>query len=121
MHRDDVHLPAQRDGHDDLLEGGVACPLADAVDGALNLACPVHGAGQAVGGRQPQVILAVGGDDDVVDAGRVGLDVGDQAAKLVRQVPAGGVRDVEGGRTGLWQDVGACPSVWSSVMMRAAP
>jgi hypothetical protein len=117
-----------------------------------HLARAVLGAGEAVGSRQAEVVLAVGGDDGVcegaeeggdtggkaatkdcvsqqqrlftcrprdlrsprchpcasspppppppvgaptLDAGRVGLDRGDEAAKLVGQVPAGGVRDVE--------------------------
>mmetsp|Transcript_11203 Transcript_11203/g.28731 ORF Transcript_11203/g.28731 Transcript_11203/m.28731 type:complete len:415 (+) Transcript_11203:471-1715(+) len=90
-------LPLEGDGHDDLLQRGVARALADAVDGALHLARAGHGAGEAVGGAQPEVVLAVRGYDGAVDAGRVGLDRGDEAAELVRQVPACGVGDVKCG------------------------
>ena len=41
--------PSLVDGHDDLFQGGVACALADAVDGALYLPRARHRPGQAVG------------------------------------------------------------------------
>ena len=49
--------PSLVDGHDDLFQGGVACALANAVDGALDLPRARHCPGQAVGRRQAQVVL----------------------------------------------------------------
>ncbi len=51
--------------HHDLFERRVAGPLADAVDGALDLAGAVLDAGERVGDGQPEVVVAVGGDHDV--------------------------------------------------------
>lgn len=95
------HAPSQCNGHDHLLERGIACTLADAVDGALHLSSPIHRPGQTVGCGQPEVILTVCGDDHTVCSRRVGFDVCDEAAKLVRKVPARGVGDVEGGGASL--------------------
>ena len=46
---------------------------------AAHLARAAHGAGQGVGSGQAQVVLAVGGDDHIVGARGVGLDLGNQA------------------------------------------
>ena len=80
--------------HDDLFERGVAGPLADAVDRHLDLARAALDAGQAVGDRQAQVVVAVGGEDHLVGARHVldqvaehlGVFVGIAVAHRVRQV-----------------------------------
>ena len=59
----------------DLFERGVAGALADAVDGALDLADAGFDAGEGVGDGQPEVVVAVGGEDDVLDAGNAGADM----------------------------------------------
>ena len=51
--------------HHDLLERGVAGALADAVDRALDLARAGQHAGERVGDREPEVVVAVRRDDDV--------------------------------------------------------
>jgi hypothetical protein len=83
LHQSDRAKPStsEREGAD-LLQRGVAGALADAVDGALELTCSVHGARQCVACGQTQVVLAVRGDDHIVRAGRVGLDLSDQLAEL---------------------------------------
>ena len=57
---------AQR--HHDLLERGVAGPLADAVDRALDLTGTVRHAGQRVRDGQAQVVVAVRRDHVVARA-----------------------------------------------------
>ena len=93
--------PPQGDGHDDLLQGRVAGPLANPINGGLNLPCTCQCARQAVGSSQAQVVLAVGGDNDALGARSVLDDIGDEAPELVWQVPAGGVGDVERGGASL--------------------
>ena len=51
--------------------------------------------GERVGGRQAEVVLAVRREHDAVGALNVAPQVGDQATKLVRKVPARRVGDVE--------------------------
>ena len=46
-------------GHDHFLQRGVAGPLAQSVDRALDLPRAAHDAGQGVGHRHAQVIVAV--------------------------------------------------------------
>ncbi len=53
----------------DLFEGGVAGALADAVDGALDLAGAGFDGGEGVGDGEAEVVVAVRGEDDVLDAG----------------------------------------------------
>ena len=45
--------------HDDFFNGGVAGPLADAVDAALHLACAELHSNQTIGDGQAQVIVTV--------------------------------------------------------------
>ena len=87
--------------HHDLLEARVPCPLADPVDRRLDLPRPRHRARERVGRREAQVVLAVRRPDHRVRAGRVGPEVRDQRAELVRHAPPRRVRDVEGRRPGL--------------------
>ena len=55
--------------HDDLLHGGVAGTLAEAVDGAFHLARTGPHRGQGIGHRQPEVIVAVHRKYRLVDVG----------------------------------------------------
>ena len=89
--------PAQVDSHDHFLEGRVSSAFPYSVDGTLDLARTRHGASQAVRGAQPQVVLAVGGEDDVPGARGIFPQILDEAAELVRQIPARRVRDVQRG------------------------
>ena len=66
------HSPSEVNGHHDLFQGSVASPLPNAVYGALHLTSPKCRPSQAVGCRQAQVVLAVGGDHHAAGAGGVG-------------------------------------------------
>ena len=90
--------------HHDLFERGVAGPLADAVDRHLDLPRAVLDRGQRVRRRQPQVVVAVRRDDDVVRARHVLAGCRDQPAELRRRGVADGVRDVQRRRAGLDRD-----------------
>ena len=92
-----VHL----DGHHDLLERGVAGALAQAVDGALDLAGAVLDALEGKGRGHAEVVVRVHGDDDVLDADDVVSEALDAAAEVLGQLIAGGVGDVHDGRAGL--------------------
>ena len=70
--------------HDDLFEGAVAGPLAEAVDGAFDLPGPFEHGGEAVGDGHAQVVVAVDAEDDLVDAADVLLQVGDGGGVLAR-------------------------------------
>ena len=86
-------------GHDDLLERGVAGALAEAVDGDLHLARAGLHRGQRVGRGQAQVVVAVDGDGgaraDALD------DLAGELAELGRDGVADGVGDVHGGGAGV--------------------
>ena len=93
-------LPGSRpEGHHDLLQGGVAGALAEAVDGDLDLAGARLDRGQRVRRGEPQVVVAVDAD------GRVAADEvhdpADQRAELGRDRVADGVGDVDRGGAGL--------------------
>ena len=88
------------DAHDDLFEGSVAGALADAVDGALDLAGAGGGGGEAVGGAEAEIVVAVNGKGDGVDALDVLEDAVDELGELLRDGVADGVGDVDGGGAG---------------------
>ena len=92
-----VHL----DGHDDLLERGVAGALAQAVDGALDLAGAVLHALEGKGGGHAQVVVGVDRDDDVLDADDVVRQALDAGTEGLGQAVAGGVGDVDHGGAGV--------------------
>ena len=83
------------DGHDDLFHGGVASALAQAVDGALNLRGAVAHTLHGQGGGHAEVVVAVNGDGDVLDALDVVAEVLDALAEVPGHVVAGGVGDVD--------------------------
>ena len=62
--------------HHDLLERRVARALADAVDRALDLARAGLHAGERVGDRQPEVVVAVDREHDVAQAGHAARRAG---------------------------------------------
>src|SRR5262249_36829142 len=71
--------------------------LADAVDGALDLAGSGGDSGQGIGDRHAQVIVTMGGDGDAVDALDAAADHRDQFAEFRGYGVADGVGDVESG------------------------
>ena len=89
------------DGHDDLLERRVARPLAQAVDGALDLTGPVLDAGERQCRRHAKVVVGVNRDGDVLDATDVVGKPLDARAKVLGHLIAGGIGDVDDGGAGL--------------------
>ena len=81
--------------HDDLLERGVARPLADAVDGAFHLAGAVLDRRQRVRHGQAEVVVAVHADRRPVDVPHMLRDALDEPAELLRNGESDGVRDVD--------------------------
>src|SRR5271156_4219049 len=57
-------VAADHEGGSDLFEGSVACTLADAGDGALDLTRSCVNSGKGVGDGHAEVIMAVRGEDD---------------------------------------------------------
>jgi hypothetical protein len=96
-----VGVRAGLERHDNFFHGGIASAFADAVDGHFGLTRPGLDSGQCVGGRQPQVIMAMHRNGNpVVHAGRVFDDSVNQRAELFRGRIANGIRDVQGGGPG---------------------
>ena len=89
-------VAAHLQGHDDFLEGGIAGPLAHAVDRDLDLPGAALHAGQAVGDGQAQVVVAVGGEDDPVRARHVLDQVAEDRLVLGGVGVAHRIRDVDG-------------------------
>jgi hypothetical protein len=83
-------------GHHQLFQRRVARPLADAVDGHFHLPRPLLDGLQKVGHRDPQVVVAVDGDDGLLDVGHILADALDQLAEFFRHAVADGVGDVDG-------------------------
>ena len=95
--------PAERVGagaqdHRDLLDAGVAGALADAVDAALDLAGAHLDAGERVGHRQPEVVVAVHRQRGVAQLRAALVEVDQEALELGGHGVADRVRDVDGGR-----------------------
>ena len=88
-----VHL----ERHDDLLQRRVARALAQAVDGALHLRGAVLHALQREGRSHAQVVVGVDGDGAVLDADDVVRQALDARAKVLGQLVARGVGDVDDG------------------------
>jgi|GEM_PF-5776136 len=89
----------------DLFEGGVAGSLADAVDGALDLADSGFDGGDGVGDGEAEVVVAVGGEDDVLRARDAIEDHAEHGGVVLGEAVADGVGEVEGGGTGLDGDL----------------
>jgi hypothetical protein len=94
-------VAADHEGGGDLFEGSVAGTLADAVDGALDLSGSALDAGERVGYGHAEVVVAVGGEDDVFDAGHLGEEHAEGGGVLVGRGVTDGVGDVDGGGSGL--------------------
>src|SRR3990172_2991658 len=92
---------ARAEGHHDLLQGGVAGPLADPVDRALDLPRAVHDRGERVRHRLAQIVVAVDREDDLLDPAHALADAGDALTPLAGDRVADGVGDVDGARAGL--------------------
>ena len=86
---------------DHFFERAVAGALADAIDGALDLARTGHDGGQAVGHRHAQIIMTVDRKADLVDAAHVLAQVAEQLREFIRDGVADRVRNVDRARTGL--------------------
>jgi hypothetical protein len=81
--------------HHDFFEGGVARALADAVDGAFDLARAVLDRGDRVRSREAQVVVAVDRDDGFVHVGHAVHDVVDDGGEDLGRGVAHGVRNVD--------------------------
>ncbi len=94
-------VAANHEGGGDLFEGGVAGALADAGDGALDLAGTGLNAGEGVGDGHAEIVVAVGGEDDVLSAGDLGEKHAEGGGVFFGRGVADGVGDVDGGGPGL--------------------
>ena len=64
-------IGARAERHHDFFQRGVAGPFADPVDGAFHLARAVADAGERVGHRQAEIVVAVHADDGPLDVRHV--------------------------------------------------
>ncbi|MNC22744.1 hypothetical protein D3C75_707510 [compost metagenome] len=72
-------------GHGQFLQGAVACPFTDAVDGHLHMGSSAGNGRQAVGYGKPKIIVAVGAVFHLVAAPDIGPHPPEQVAVLLRQ------------------------------------
>ena len=87
--------------HDDLLEGGVAGALADAVDRALDLPGARADGRERVGDGEAEVVVAMGTEDRAVGVGHPLDDRLEEAGDLVRRRVSDGVGQVDRRRAGI--------------------
>ena len=90
------------EGHDHLLQGGVAGSLSDSVNGHLNLPGSGLDRSQGVGSGQPQIVVTVDAQDGLVHVGGVLYHIPDEICKFIGNSVAHGVRQVDGGGTGFY-------------------
>ncbi len=88
-------------GHYNLFKGGVTGALADAVNGALDLSSSGGDGRHGVGNGHAEVVVAMGGDGDVLDSLDASADGCDQFAEFRGDGIADGVGDVERGGAGF--------------------
>jgi hypothetical protein len=94
-------IAARAQGHDHFFESSVPCPFADAVDGAFHLARAVLHAGERIGHRKAQIVMAMDADGSALNVGHSLADRPDQAAVLLGHGVAGGVRNVDYRSSGI--------------------
>ncbi|MNZ81564.1 hypothetical protein D3C78_1002360 [compost metagenome] len=99
MHVHDVL--AHFDRHDHFFQRGIACAFTNAVQGAFDLASTRLHRGDGVADRHTQVVVAVDGDNGLIDIRYAVIQGSDNATKLVRRGVAHGIRNVNGGGTGV--------------------
>src|SRR4029077_6753211 len=63
-----VTIGANMHRHDNFFERGIACTLADAVDGALDLSSPGGHCGESIRYRHAKIVVAVSRDGDVLNS-----------------------------------------------------
>ena len=87
---------AHMQGHHQFLEGGVAGPLTDAIDGALQLAGSVLHRFQEVGHGQTEIVVTMNGKDRLADVRHMAVDPRDQGTEFRGGGVADRVGDVDG-------------------------
>ena len=86
--------------HDDLFERGVARALADSAYRALYLPRAGGDAGERIGDREPEIVVAVNRNDRVADVGNAIDDGAHKSAELLGRRIADGVGNVKNARSG---------------------
>ena len=97
--RHDVVAHAQ--GHDDFFQCGIARTFAQSVDCAFNLARAADHGGKAVGCGHAQIVVAMGGKNNVFGTVHVGDQTRDQIGGFHRRGIADGIGNVDRGRPRL--------------------
>ena len=90
-----VEVLSRAQRHDDLFKARVARALADAVDRAFDLRRARADAFERIRDRHAEVVVAVDGDVDVLDALDVFTQVGDEVIHLLRRGVADGVGHIQ--------------------------
>src|SRR5687767_9750804 len=68
--------------HDDLFERRIAGTFPDAVDGALDLPYTALNGCEAVGDRQPEIVVAMGAEDRFVGVGHPAANLFEELAEI---------------------------------------
>jgi hypothetical protein len=114
------HVGAGAQRHDDLFQRRVAGPLADAVDGAFDLPGTGGDAGQRVGHRKAEIVVAMGREHDLVGAGHPGAQHGDEGGIFLRHRVADGVGNIDGRGAGLDRRLAAAAQESCSVRVASS-
>ncbi len=97
----DAELFVGAEGHDNFFERCVAGTFADAVDGHFGLTGAVDDAADGVGGGHAQVVVAVSGYGDAVNAVDVFHQIAYFRAEIRRQAVAGSVGNIHNRSSGF--------------------
>ncbi len=93
-------IPAGKEGHHHLFQGGVAGTFANTVDGNLRLSGAGFNTGQGIGRGEPQIIVTVNTHDGLVDIGCMRPHVSDQLREFFRYGITYCIRKVDSGGAG---------------------
>jgi len=90
------HIFSRGQRHDDFFHRRVSGPFPDAVDRALHLPGARADGGERIGHRQPQIVVAVDGDDRIAHVFHTIEQKGDEAAELFGNGVADRVGNIDG-------------------------
>ena len=83
-------------GHHDLLERTIAGPLAQAINGTLDLAGTGANGRKRIGNGQAQIVVAVNGNDGIGYIGDIGYQIGNNPVEVLRSGVANRIGNIDG-------------------------
>src|SRR5580658_1615424 len=90
------------DYHGYLFEGGIPCSFSKTIDRTLNLSGAVDDARYGICRGKAKIVVAMAGNDRLIDVWNMVYQKSDFFTILVRQAVSRRIRDINGGRSGSY-------------------